>query len=155
MRSIELSRDGHVVALGAIDGLITVDDAMQWNEHTWKPAPTLFYAPSRRILFWLTGYGKSKWKREAMTGEAAAKFREWSRRESEHTTTLKIPDVDMRSIGRATQIEYTSDKWGGKKKEYVHEFSRAVKAYRYERGSKELTAVRGGRMTVNDRGIVY
>lgn len=123
---------------------------------SWKRNfPRLLWSPSTRSLVWVHGRAPTARRKGATRSDGAARvFGAWAQREATSTSTLKIPACKLKLQGRAVYIVYKSDKWGpkgGKTKNYQHDFGPSVKTYHC--GS--VWAVRGGRLTVTERGIVF
>jgi len=65
-----------------------------------------------------------------------------------------LPPIDFENVaelGSALEIGYESDKWGGKKKPYLHKFGRGVKLY--ATADRKALIIHGGKMTVESEGI--
>lgn len=83
-------------------------------------------------------------------------FEKWARREAKQSREMTFPAGARKwlAIGRAERIDYWSDKKGSKH-EYTHDFGQSVRGYILQRGRKTaMWVIRGGRMTVTERGIV-
>lgn len=94
------------------------------------------------------------------TREAAKLFTEWAARPSTRFTQAEIEEYPLYKDGDADHIIYISDKWNGrdgKVTRYIHSFSGtgSVKVSVAEGNPPSCFFIKGGRMTVNARGIVY
>lgn len=67
----------------------------------------------------------------------------------------KIPKIETGSLvelGKALDISYQSNKWTGKKENYIHEFGKGVKLMATPNGKHLLLS--GGKLGVTERGII-
>lgn len=65
-----------------------------------------------------------------------------------------LPPIDFDScaeLGKALEIGYESDKWTGKKQNYLHKFGRGVKIY--ATADQKALIIHGGKMSVESQGI--
>ena len=86
------------------------------------------------------------------TGKQAAAWRLWSDFEVDGARRVKVPEPEMELVGPADYIIYSSDKWGGKKNRYIHEFESPVEVYRGKKKSG-LWVLKGGKLKVRAAGI--
>ena len=75
---------------------------------------------------------------------------------TEHTATRRrpIPAIDtseLAELGTALELGYKSDKWTGKRQNYLHEFSKGVRMYATADG--RALVLTGGKMKLTARGI--
>lgn len=96
----------------------------------------------------------------AGTQEAAKLFTEWAARPSTRFAEVEIEEYPLRKEGEADHIIYKSDKWNGrdgKVTRYIHHFSGSgsVKVSSAAGSPPACFFIKGGRMTVNSRGIIY
>jgi len=94
------------------------------------------------------------------TQEAAKLFTQWAARPSTRFTQVDIEAYPLRKLGEAVHIIYRSDKWNGRDGQtvdYIHHFSKSgtVKVSAAAGDPPKAFYIKGGRMTVNARGIVY
>ncbi len=140
--------------LGQVMQLLVELPSGEHQLHRWKRnRPQLFWSPKQKTLFWVMGRQIHGRARGAVRSDGAARtFERWAQRDAQTTATIKVPAVRLKMEGRAIQIVYHSDKWG-EKANYEHDFSNPVRAYRNGRNGK-VFAVRGGKLTVTERGLV-
>lgn len=107
--------------------------------------------------------------RRRAAARAAKKVAEWAKRPSTGLGMIKMPkNVPLDLAGSAVQIHYRSDKWVyphfSRRRRYVHDFSKSGRvlvhmspsaARNVYEGGNWIIKIHGGRMTVNDRGIVF
>ena len=151
-----LARLGTVAELGRVVELRVEADDGRTYAHRWRSGrPRLLWSPTQRCLVWVMGASLDNRQKGAVRSDGAARvFESWAQRDAVQTATISVPAAKLKKLGRAVSIIYTSDKWGargGRTTQYIHEFSQSVKAY----GGGSVFAVRGGRLTVTERGIVY
>lgn len=133
--------------------------------------PKLIWFVAQKSLGWFTGIklpraSKSAWntlREESGARKAENAFEAWSDRGVEQAKTMSFPTTSSkwsRAKGHAKRIDYWSDKWGDSQ-EYTHDFGTSISLYRFvHRKSRgrgpvpNLWVVRGGRLTVTERGIV-
>lgn len=147
-----LARLGACAQLGQVLELIVEHDDGTQELHRWKAnRPTLLWSPKQKCLLWVHGRRPTDRRKGATRKDGAAKtFERWSQREAKSTSSLMVPAKPLKALGRAVQIVYRSDKWS-QVATYEHDFSRGARAY----GAGQVFAVRGGALTVTERGIVY
>ena len=93
--------------------------------------------------------------------QAAAKlFTEWAARPSTRFVQTTIKPYPLQCDGEGVDIVYRSDKWNGRDGEevdYIHHFSKSgtVKVSTAPGHPPQAFFVKGGRLTVNARGIIY
>lgn len=146
---------GTAAHLGQVMQLLVELPNGEHELHRWsRNRPQLFWSPKQRTLFWVMGRQIQGRQKGAVRSDGAAKtFKRWAQREAQTTAMIKVPAVRLKMEGRAIQIVYHSDKWG-ERANYEHDFSNPVRAYRNGRKGK-VFAVRGGKLTVTERGLVY
>lgn len=94
--------------------------------------------------------------RELMRRTSA--YPRWHDREAEWAGVLDVPDSVGTDIGRATRLDYASDKWQtrGRTVEYTHDFTEhgaPPLAYVRNRRDPKAFVLAGGDMTITIRGI--
>lgn len=92
--------------------------------------------------------------------QAVAVFERFTGRGATYERADIFPTVSnarWRTIGKVYRIDYTSDKGRRQRVEYTHESGAGVRLYRYGAVTKPpwVWAIKGGRMTVTERGIVH
>lgn len=134
--ALEVEIDGHVVKFP-------------------KGKHPLLWWPEKKALLIYDGIRRGRKGRDVEHGEATRAFERWADRDAKHERTDTLPDRGLwRGYGAAVRIDYASDKWK-RKDEYTHAFGPGVRLYRYG-GVKVppwLWVLKGGKMTVTDRGI--
>jgi len=137
-----------------------------------KPTrPKLYWSAAKRALVFFTGVkDRGRGSRSGLDGlletkpgrKAAALFERWSQREAAGGRTLDVGVADkwMRFTSPPIRIDYWSDKWGDKSG-YTHDLGKSVRAWLQvsrnfgsKSRSQEVWVLRGGRLTVTERGIV-
>ncbi len=137
-----------------------------------KPA-LLLWAPELKALYIFPGFNvpKSAFKpgipdaHSKRSKEAAKVFNQYDHgaKASRDENTCAVPDYPeplVRLVGSAYDVVYRSEKWNGKdgaREDYQHHFSKsgAVKYACDSTTNPKGVLIRGGRLTVNDRGIIY
>lgn len=92
--------------------------------------------------------------------EAAKLFTDWAARPATRVAQKDVDEYPLKLSGEGVNIIYRSDKWNGrdgKRVNYTHPFSKsgAVKVSCAAGHPPKAFYIKGGRMTVNARGIVY
>lgn len=151
-RGPNLGKLGTCAHLGQVVKLIVLaNDGQHYQVHWKQNRPLLLWSPQQRCLVWVVGSRLTNRTAGAVRADGAARtFERWSQRDAEHTASIKVPNRKLAPLGPAIQIWYWSDKWG-EKRTYHHDFSDKVRAYQ----GGPVWAVRGGALTVTERGIVY
>lgn len=134
-------------------------------EHSTQP-PQLWWSKESKTLYFFPGFPHAKgWKNGVPPHavEAAKLYHQWDHHANWpdiQSVDLDFPEPRIYLAGTAFDIVYRSQKWNGKKGKhefYNHHFSKSGAVKLYEAKGKKPSAfvVNGGRLTVNDRGIVY
>ena len=147
-----LAHLGAVAQLGQVLELIVETPNGGQEVHRWRAnRPTLLWSPRQKCLIWVFGRRPAARRKGASRADGAARtFERWAQRPAASTSSIDIPSKPLQALGRALQIVYRSDKWG-QVATYEHDFSAGARAY----GAGPVFAVRGGALTVTERGIVY
>ena len=98
--------------------------------------------------------------------EAGKLFTDWAARPATRFAQFDTPDdpgsdkLTLKLAGSAFSIVYRSDKWNGrdgKRVDYIHHFAKtgSVKVSVANGHPPKAFFVKGGRLTVTDRGIIY
>lgn len=114
----------------------------------------LYWSPRADALVWFRGVAAPVLAPvEDATGEAARVTRRWrGGRDVAEAGTIELPAIRGRwtTMGRATVIEYSSDKWNdtGHATGYTHRVRGRVIVYRLADASRECWACQGGRLRI-------
>ncbi len=130
-------------------------------------APQLLWAEDVRALYIFPGYwvASSAFRKVEAPPRARrtlALFNEWDHHAKAPDVRTAVPDYPQPSVapaGSAYDIVYRSEKWNGRKgaeHDYRHHFSSSGRVGLALDAAKPTgILISGGRLTVNDRGIVY
>lgn len=88
-------------------------------------------------------------------GGAARLFEIFASRAASETHEIPIKSYKLQKLGKAKHIVYRSDKWSGKKEDYIHDFKNGVNIYCGPslRDPKVFICF-GGKLTCTERGLV-
>lgn len=157
-----LGRVGVVTSLARVEELIVERPDGTHERHVWKRnRPHLVWSPKTRTLFWVHGREPTQVRRTVTRADGAARIYErFTGRSPIQTGILRVPSTPLRAYGRPVSLIYRSDKWGPRNQRivrYEHEFSDRVRVFVAPgRGRKgPVFALRGGRLTLTERGIVF
>ncbi len=129
----------------------------QVQVHTWnKDRPALFWSEKKRALVWVHG-GKDPAgfvddKRQV--GAVAARHRKWHGAEPSELGTVELPAGPLANLGPALRIVYFAERYRDGKPRH-HDFGAGVVAYATKGRGARVFECRGGRLTLNDRGLVF
>jgi len=164
----KLPDPGSVALLGTVLELLVREKDGTEVLHSWRDAtgPGLLWSPSNKALMFFPHLeAKETLARRGVelpkgTQEAAKLFTQWAARPSTRFTQVDIEAYPLRKLGEAVHIIYRSDKWNGRDGQtvdYIHHFSKSgtVKVSAAAGDPPKAFYIKGGRMTVNARGIVY
>lgn len=121
----------------------------------WATAPPqLYWSRKTKALYVFPRKNPVKrWKRYA--GPDAPVFQEYDRGARQDTSAeVDFPEPRLFKAGRAFDVVYRSDKWDKVMDVYHHEFDGPT-LYASEGKRPVAFVVKGGRLTVNDRGIIH
>ena len=125
----------------------------------WGRGATLLWWPRRKALLILEGARRSKRQPLRHDGKAARLYERWQKAQARHESSIELPDRGtwVAVAGHVRRLDYASNKWGGRRHEYTHDHGSSVRLYRYGPKTKPpwCWVVRGGRLTVTERGIVH
>ncbi len=149
---------GNAIELVTIDG----DNVTRWNEvKGWNmlTTPEAFeHGPGRARLFLVPGeLDNPRPPRDAEKGTQA--YDRWHKRTSDVVGYLDGPDGASELVGRATRLDYASDKWRnrGQPVEYTHAFDEDQAfpplVYVDNPSDPSLFILTGGDMRVTEAGI--
>lgn len=157
-----LGRAGVSTSLARVEELIIERPDGTHERHLWKRnRPHLVWSPKLRTLFWVHGREPTNNRRTVTRADGAARLYErFTGRAPIQTGVLKVPSTPLQLYGRPVSLIYRSDKWGPRNQRivrYEHEFSDRVRVFVASgRGRKgPVFALRGGRLTLTERGIVF
>ena len=98
-------------------------------------------------------------KKAALSGETAkidkarALYSKFTDFESEEANVVHLETVPRKKIGLADHIVYESDKWSGKKVEYIHEFDHRPQVFVDREDKPRVIALIGKGIKVKKEGI--
>lgn len=122
-----------------------------------RPRPKLLWSPDKSALLMYEGI-KSSVRRpiEDAPRRVISIYERWSDWEANDARTLTTDAKGpWRTVGDVHRIDYYSTKWD-RPQSYTHKSGPRVRMYRYgQKNGPFIWAIRGGRMTVTERGIVY
>jgi hypothetical protein len=124
--------------------------------HTWnKDRPALFWSEKRRSLVWVHG-GKdpAAFVDADVSGPVAARHRKWHGADPSEVGQLELPAGPLRKLGRALRIVYFAERYPDGRPRH-HDFTAGVAAYAQSGRGARVFEARGGRLTLNDRGLVF
>lgn len=124
--------------------------------HTWhRDRPALFWSEKRRALVWVHG-GKdpAQWIDAAASGPIASRHRAWHGDEPAERGEVQIPAGRLLKLGPALRIVYSAERYRDGVPRH-HDFGAGVAAYSQKGRGARVFSVRGGRLTLNDRGLVF
>jgi hypothetical protein len=124
--------------------------------HTWhRDRPALFWSEKRRALVWVHG-GKdpARWVDDAAKGPIASRHRQWHGDEPAERGEVEIPAGRLVKLGPALRIVYSAERYRDGVPRH-HDFGADVAAYSQKGRGARVFSVRGGRLTLNDRGLVF
>ncbi len=130
-------------------------------------APQLLWAEDVRALYVFPGFWVASSAFQQVTPPASARrtlelFNAWDHYAKSPDVRTAVPDYpepSVAQVGSAFDIVYRSEKWNGRDGEehdYRHHFSKSGRVgLAVDAPSPSGILINGGRLTVNDRGIVY
>jgi len=148
-----------LVFLGTVNRLDFSDDAPKAYRQSWKAGTTgLFCNHSGTAIYLLPMATAREVKPPPGRAQGKKMFAEWARRPADTAWKVKIPKgaEELKKLGYALSIIYTSNKWTGKDQKYIHEFLTGPIVYADRRTNPRtwgILAVRGSQL-VTTRGIV-
>jgi uncharacterized protein YegJ (DUF2314 family) len=124
--------------------------------HTWhRDRPALFWSEKRRALVWVHGgRDPSNWTDNPATGPIASRHRRWHGDEPTERGSVELPAGPLAKLGPALRIVYSAERYRDGIPRH-HDFSAGVAAYAQKGRGARVFEVRGGRLTLTDRGLVY
>lgn len=98
---------------------------------------------------------KIKLSRVMRDGGAARLFEIFASRAARETHEISISGHRLQKLGKAKHIVYRSDKWSGKKEDYIHDFKNGVNIYcGPSLKNPKVFLCFGGKLTCTERGLV-
>jgi hypothetical protein len=130
------------------------------DEKIWAPKRDewmFLWSPSLKAVWVCSLKHGSRLQNVSRDGGAAKLFERFASRDARQTQEIEIPAPKMQLLGSAKHIVYRSDKWNpGKDIDYIHDYGRDVEMWvGPNTRSPEIFMMKGGRLTVTERGIVY
>jgi hypothetical protein len=124
--------------------------------HTWhRDRPALLWSEKRRALVWVHGgRDPSQWLDGSTAGKVASRHRKWHGDEPTERGTVELPAGKLAKLGTALRIIYSAERYADGIARH-HDFTAGVYAYAQKGRGARVFEVRGGRLTLNDRGLVY
>jgi len=124
--------------------------------HTWhKDRPALFWSEKRRALVWVHGGRDPSGFTDAPTrGAVASRHRKWHGAEPSEVGAVELPSGALSKLGPALRIVYFAERYRDGRPRH-HDFGAGVAAYAQKSRGARVFEVRGGRLTLNDRGLVF
>jgi hypothetical protein len=93
-----------------------------------------------------------KWARYPNPSKAVDLYKRFNRRNPTHDDLLDVPRPSKR-IGRALHIVYRSKKFGGKYKNYIHQFDNPPVVWADKTTNPKTLVIQGGKIRVTRNGI--
>lgn len=126
----------------------------------WEPKGEewmFMWSPSLKAVWACSFQHGVKCPNISRRGGAAKLFERFTARPAAQTQEIEVPAPKLKKLGKAKHIVYRSDKWNpGKDIDYIHDFGRDVEIWvGPSENDPEIFMVKGGRLTVTERGIVY
>jgi hypothetical protein len=160
-RPIELKRspvridDAEAAELGSILELELDGLELRWKSGSSK----LLWFPELKCLGWFQGTHEGRRHTIDSGSIATRNYEGFHQRRANHERTTEFPTLRRPSWQtwhqKARRIDYASKKWG-RSDQYTHDLGPGVRLYRYGGLTKSpwLWILRGGRLTVTERGII-
>lgn len=123
--------------------------------HTWhRDRPALFWSESRKALVWVHGGRDPSGFVDADTGGRVGRRHErWHGSEATEVGALELPAGRLHKLGPAVRIVYSAERYRDGIPRH-HDFGPAVAAYAQKGRGARVFSVRGGSLTVTERGLV-
>jgi hypothetical protein len=125
--------------------------------HTWnKDRPALFWSEKKRALVWVHG-GKDPTgfvDDQDLAGAVVARHRKWHGADPSERGTVELPAGPLSKLGPALRIVYFAERYRDGRPRH-HDFGAGVAAYAQKGPGARVFSVRGGRLTLNERGLVF
>lgn len=80
-------------------------------------------------------------------------YKKWHDFESANGSVTKPPRGFLFFVGRATAIKYASDKWTGRTKHFIHDFTKCPKVWVNNKTAPTVLVLSGGKIAVKKEGI--
>ena len=124
--------------------------------HTWnKDRPALFWSETKRALVWVHGGRDPVGFVDAdVRGAVASRHRKWHGTDPTELGQLELPAGPLAKLGRALRIVYFAERYPDGRPRH-HDFAAGVGAYAQKGRGARVFECRGGRLTLNDRGLVF
>jgi hypothetical protein len=155
----KLDRGAKAIASSAIDAAGTINSALPWYLKPSLLLPVAGVAALAYFMLQKKAMGailRPSYKSNPVPeGRAQAKklFEEFHERKPKKTKTIEAIDAsELVQLGDALEIGYRSNKWTGKKENYLHSFGKGVKLMATADG--KTLVISGGKMEVKNVGII-
>lgn len=124
--------------------------------HTWKKdRPALFWSEKKRAILWVhDGRDPSAFVDGDTRGPVASRHRKWHGTNPTELGELEVPAGPLAKLGPALRIVYFAERYRDGKPRH-HDFEAGVGAYAQKSRGARVFECRGGRLTLNDRGLVF
>lgn len=124
--------------------------------HRWHAdRPALFWSEKRRALVWIHGgRDPSHWTDADAAGPVASRHRQWHGDNPSEVGALEVPAGRLLKLGKALRIVYSAERYRDGTPRH-HDFGAGVAAYAQNGRGARVFSVRGGRLTLTERGLVY
>lgn len=98
-------------------------------------------------------FEKAVENKHEQVSDAMDLYRQWHAFDAVSGSLASVPRGFLFDAGRAIHIIYSSDKWGGKKRNYIHEFKTPPKVWANKKKDPTLLVLTGGNIAVKKEGI--
>lgn len=94
------------------------------------------------------------WKRyQSQADKAVDLYEKWNDFDAQTGSIIRAPRGFFFRVDRCVSIIYESEKWGGKRKKYIHDFSTPPLIYVNKKTEPTVIKLSGGKIRVTKRGI--
>lgn len=157
----KIDRGVSAVASAGVDAVKTVSSALPWYLRPTTLIPVAAVAAlgyfwfQKKGLSTILAAGRGYTKNPITKREAAKKTFEIFH-DRKPRKTIALPEIDASELvhlGQALEIGYRSNKWTGKKTNYLHKFDKGVRMMCTP--DRKTLVIHGGQMEIQDVGIVH
>lgn len=155
----KIDRGVSAVASAGVDAVKAVSSALPWY---LRPTTLIPIAGVAALgYFWLQKKGigtvlGTRYRSNPISKREAAKKTFEVFHDRKPKKTIAIPEIDaseLVNLGQALEIGYRSNKWTGKKTNYLHTFDKGVRMMCTP--DRKTLVIHGGQMEIQDVGIVH